>query len=261
MTRREALHVEVGDDVLGVEVCGEGPAVVLLHGSGGNRITWHGVVPLLAATRTVVVVESRGSGASTDRARAYGPVACAEDLEAVRSKLGVEQWDVVGHSAGGWTALRYAATYPDRCRSVTAVSSLAGVFPPEADGFWQELVANLTWGPQGLGQAPSLTPSFRSEHPDRAYLYQLAAALNSPPAADAPFARVRDFDLTPDDLARLTMPVTFVAGTADSTAPADVVAHSAAALGARLVTHDGGHVPFWEDAEAFAGLLLPLLPP
>ena len=153
VTARAALMVPSGEDLIGVEVYGAGPPVVLLHGSGGNRATWFQQVPL-AADFTVVVVEARGSGRSTDLADSAGPVAWAADLEAVRAHLGFEAWHVVGHSSAGWTALRYAAQWPSRCLSAVALSSLAGVFPPAAVEFWSQFTAGLAaqgWGAAGPG--------------------------------------------------------------------------------------------------------------
>ena len=62
MSRRESLMVEHDGEQIGVEVAGAGPAVVLLHGSGGNRATWWQQVVDLARDFTVVTVEARGAG-------------------------------------------------------------------------------------------------------------------------------------------------------------------------------------------------------
>jgi pimeloyl-ACP methyl ester carboxylesterase len=251
VTSRSALLVASGDDEIGVEVCGSGPAVVLLHGANGNRATWFQQVVDLAADFTVVVVEARGAGRSTDVHSSSGPVAGALDLEAVRHHLGLEAWHVVGHSLGGWTALRYAVRHPERCLSVTALSSLAGVFPPEAQAFWEQLTASLAaggWPAQELGRVPSLTDAFCEQRPDLAYLYQLVGALNPPLSPGVPAARIRDLDLTDEELARLTMPVTFLTGSLDPYAPWDVVQACARVCGARAEVLDGaGHLALWEQ--------------
>ncbi len=252
MTRRDALLVEHDGEQLGVEVCGDGPAVVLLHGSGGNRATWWQQVVPLSRTHTVVTVEARGYGRSTDRADQSGPVACAADLEAVRLHLGLPTWHVVGHSLGGWTALRYAVTHPAACSSVVLLNSVAGVFPLEVEQWWEQL-ASRGWPAQALAEPPSLL----GQGTPLAHLYQLVGALNDPPSFTGPAARIREDDLT--DLTSLTMPVTFVAGAADETVPAGVVRAAAAAVGATYVEVAGGHVPFWEDPKGFNHLLLGLL--
>ena len=263
MTRREARLVASDGESIGVEVCGSGPAVVLLHGSGGNRATWFQQVVDLALDFTVVVVEARGAGRSTDVAVQSGPVAGARDLEAVRRELGIERWHVVGHSLGGWTALRYAATEPDRTSSCVVLNAVAGVFPPVAEAHWQRFTADLAatgWPEQGLGRPLSLTPGFCAVSPERAYLYQLVGALNRPLDPAVPAADIRAYDLTAAEVERLTMPVTFVAGAEDDIAPPMAVRDAAAAVGAAYEElDDAGHLPQWEQPARVNALLRRLI--
>jgi pimeloyl-ACP methyl ester carboxylesterase len=263
---REALLLDVEDgEQLGVEVAGSGPPLVLLHGAGGNRATWWPQLARLAQHFRVVVVEARGSGRSTDRAEQTGPVAGARDLEAVRRHLDLPAWHVLGHSLGGWTALRYAATHPGSTRSVIAVSSVAGVFPPAVDEHWQQFTRRLAatpWPPNAaLARPPSLPVVFCEAHPEQAVLYQLIGALNAPPSPRAPALRIREADLTPAELQALTMPVAFVVGGDDPIAPPSAVRAAADAVpGASYVELPGlGHLPFWEDPAGFAATVVDLL--
>lgn len=263
MTRRDALLVASDGEQVGVEVCGDGPPVVLLHGAGGNRATWFRLVPLLATDHTVVVVEARGSGRSTDSAARTGPEACAADLEAVREHLGLPSWHVVGHSLGGWTALRYAATWPERVRSCTLLSSVAGVFPPDAEEHWERFTARLAeggWPAQELGRPLSLPPAFCDAHPELGYLYQLVGALNPPPAPSVPAARIRSYDLAAQQVSQLACPIAFVVGSADEIAPPPVVRAVAAAVDRDVVVLPGvGHLPQWEEPQQLAAVLRDLL--
>ena len=263
MTTRNARLVASDGEEIAVEVCGSGPAVVLLHGSGGSRATWFQQVVDLAADFTVVVVEARGAGRSTDRAAQTGPVAGAQDLEAVRRELDLPQWHVVGHSLGGWTALRYAATHPSRTSSCVVLNAVGGVFPPAAHDHWERFTADLAargWPLHELARPPALTPGFCAAHPERAYLYQLVSALNPPTPPTVPAARIRSYDLTDAEVARLSMPVTFVAGAADEIAPPAAVRAAAAAGGASYEElADAGHVPHWESPERVNALLRRLL--
>ena len=263
MTRRDVLLVESDGEQIGVEVCGDGPPIVLLHGAGGNRATWFRVVPLLADDHTVVVVEARGAGRSTDRATQSGPVAGVADLEAVRSHLGLPAWHVVGHSLGGWTALRLARDRPQHVLSCALVSSVAGLFPPPAEAHWRRLTASLAtggWAVQELGRPPSLTGSFCDSQPELGYLYQLVGALNPPQPPTVPAAQIRSYDVDPDEVARLPLPIRFLVGDGDQIAPAAVVRAVAATVQREVVELPGaGHLPQWEDPVRLAAALRELV--
>lgn len=85
-------------------VTGTGPAVMLLHGGGQNRESWHelGYVNRLASEFTVITVDIRGNGESdkpTTKA-AYAIERLVEDLEAVADAAGASQVTVWGFSYG-----------------------------------------------------------------------------------------------------------------------------------------------------------------
>jgi 3-oxoadipate enol-lactonase len=68
--------VESGAESIWVEVDGrgDGPAVVLTHGLGGNHASWWQQVPaLVAAGYRVVTWDQRGFGRSTRRGGDVGP--------------------------------------------------------------------------------------------------------------------------------------------------------------------------------------------
>lgn len=257
MTRREALLVESDGERIGVEVCGDGTPLVLLHGSGGNRATWWQQVARLADDHLVVLVEARGHGRSTDAAGQTGPRACTRDLDAVRRHLGLDAWHVVGHSLGGWTALRHAVEHSEATLTTVVVSSVGGVFPPVAEQAWAEAI-RVPWPASvPLARPPSLEEAWCEAHPAAAHLYQLVGALNPPVAPTAPAVRIREHDLSAEEVAGLRGPVCFVVGEHDRIAPPVAVRAAAEALpGATYDELPGvGHVPFWEDPEGFDALL------
>ena len=47
------------------DVSGNGPPLVLVHGSAVDRTTWNGVVPELSRTHTVITYDRRGYGRLT----------------------------------------------------------------------------------------------------------------------------------------------------------------------------------------------------
>lgn len=86
---------------------GDGPPLVLVHGTTADHTTFRVVGPLLARTFTVHAIDRRGRGASGD-APSYAIEREFEDVAAVAEALATESGApvaVVGHSYGGRCAL------------------------------------------------------------------------------------------------------------------------------------------------------------
>ncbi|HEY2271130.1 MAG TPA: alpha/beta fold hydrolase, partial [Jatrophihabitantaceae bacterium] len=105
------------------EVCGNphGKPAVVLHGGPGSGATavWRRYFD--PARYRVVLLDQRGCGRSLpnacdDRAalRNNTTAELIEDLEALRTAMGIEQWLVFGASWGSTLGLAYAVTHPDR---------------------------------------------------------------------------------------------------------------------------------------------------
>jgi pimeloyl-ACP methyl ester carboxylesterase len=106
---------------------GEGPAVVLVHGFGGNIFSYRNVIPLLARNRRVIAVDLKGCGYSERDAHtglSHGDQVAM--LKGLLDKLGVERATVVGHSLGGAVAQRFAATHPEMVDALVLVASSTG---------------------------------------------------------------------------------------------------------------------------------------
>ncbi len=105
---------------LAVTVSGEVGAttvpVVLVHGMGGDRSTWRTLArELRRRDRTVVSFDLRGHG-RTGAGPSYDLADFRDDLGAVVDHLATDRVDLVGHSLGAHTALRYAMGEPERVR-------------------------------------------------------------------------------------------------------------------------------------------------
>ena len=99
---------------------GPGVPVLLLHGLASSRRFWDLVVPGLAG-RPVVALDQRGHGDSERPAGPYDAATVVGDALTVLDALGLSRVVVVGHSWGAGTALRLAATAPERVLAVVAV--------------------------------------------------------------------------------------------------------------------------------------------
>lgn len=104
-------HVRSPDGTtLAVWSTGSGPPVLLVHGSMSDHRRWRITEPL-ATHRTVHAMDRRGRGGSSD-GPVWSPEREVEDVVAVIDAIALESAgpvDVLGHSLGGYLALRAAA--------------------------------------------------------------------------------------------------------------------------------------------------------
>jgi pimeloyl-ACP methyl ester carboxylesterase len=114
---------------LAYESVGEGFPLVLVHGYTGSSLDWSGVVgPLAARDRLVVTFDHRGHGDSpnTGDASTYTFDQLVDDMAALLDDLGLERFDLLGHSMGGIVSMRYALAHPERVRSLVLMDTAAG---------------------------------------------------------------------------------------------------------------------------------------
>lgn len=106
---------------------GAGPAIVLVHGFGGNIFSYRNVMPLLARDQRVIAVDLKGYGYSERDARAglsHGDQVSM--LKGLLDRLGVERAAFVGHSMGGAVVQRFAATHPEMVDALVLAASITG---------------------------------------------------------------------------------------------------------------------------------------
>lgn len=95
---------------------GAGRPLVCLPGGPGRTPDYLGDLGGLGAWRELILPDTRGTGESAVPADSatYRCDRLAGDVEALRAELGLERFDLLGHSAGGSVALLYAGAYPER---------------------------------------------------------------------------------------------------------------------------------------------------
>ena len=108
-----------GEPELAIWRAGEGPdPVVALHGITAQHRAFTAAARHLAGTRGIVGVDLRGRGDSGKPDSGYGLEAHAGDVIRVLDHLGLRDAVIVGHSMGGFVALKTALLYPDRVRAL-----------------------------------------------------------------------------------------------------------------------------------------------
>jgi pimeloyl-ACP methyl ester carboxylesterase len=118
--------VDLGSARLHYVEKGEGPAIVMIHGLGGQTGNFeHSLVERLSDTFRVVLVDRPGSGHSTRRpGEAVSLPAQAAAIAALIERLGLERPLVVGHSLGGGVALALALDHPRAVGGLALLSPL-----------------------------------------------------------------------------------------------------------------------------------------
>jgi pimeloyl-ACP methyl ester carboxylesterase len=113
------------------EVQGEGPPLVLQHGTTGSWEDWEefGYAQPLRQDYRLILIDARGHGASDKPhdAAAYDHALRASDVTAVLHELGVQKAHFFGYSLGGWIGFGLARYAPDRIASMI----LGGAHPFE----------------------------------------------------------------------------------------------------------------------------------
>jgi magnesium chelatase accessory protein len=212
-----------------VQVMGEGPPLLLLHGTAAASLSWREVAPLLARRFTVVVPDLPGHGFTEPMQAAHVSLpGFAQALGALVEALELPPALVVGHSAGAAIAARMCLD--GRVAPHGLVSVNGALLPPEgwAGLFFLPTARLLTWNPLiphlvswRAGDSSAIARLIESTgstlDAEGAALYQ--RLVRSPQHVAGILAMMARWDLRPlrDDLPRLRLPLLLVVGEADRT--------------------------------------------
>ncbi|TDD42539.1 alpha/beta fold hydrolase [Saccharopolyspora elongata] len=119
--------------VLRYHEAGDGPPLLMLHGSGPGVTGWRnfrGNLPVFAEHFRCLVLEFPGFGVS-DPTDEHPMVAAPDAVRRFLDGLGLQQVDVIGNSMGGIVATRFAIDQPDRVRRLVTIGGIGrNVFSP-----------------------------------------------------------------------------------------------------------------------------------
>ncbi|GFE84652.1 2,6-dioxo-6-phenylhexa-3-enoate hydrolase [Steroidobacter agaridevorans] len=117
-------------------VCGDGPDVILLHGSGPGvsaAANWQNVLPLLGREYRVYAPDIVGFGDTERPADAsYDIKLWSRHLIGFMDALGLQQAALVGNSFGGGLSLAVALRHPQRVSHLVLMGTPAGEFEQTA---------------------------------------------------------------------------------------------------------------------------------
>ncbi|WP_329108965.1 alpha/beta hydrolase [Micromonospora sp. NBC_01699] len=263
---------------LAYHVTGTGEPLVVLPGGPMRASAYLGDLGGLGAHRTLYRLDLRGTGDSGTPAdpASYRCDRQVADVEALRERLGLDQIDLLAHSAGGDLATLYAASHPERVSRLVLITpalySLGVEFTGEQRQEAVALRADEPWYADAAAGFANILAGSPTDEDWRAvvpFTYgrwdaaaqahagagagqrNLAAAelYYAVEAADPPGVRAA--------LSALGAPVLVLAGELD-TGPRPATAREGAALfpkGESAVQPGAAHYPWLDDADAFTRLV------
>lgn len=190
--------------------CGDksAPPLILLHGSSSNSLMWIGDITEFCRHYRVYAVDLLGEPGKSEAIRheLTGP-AYIEWLEDILNTLNIKKAFLAGISLGGWMALKFATTYPDRVEKLVLLCP-SGI-GPQKSSFMFSVIPLMFMGGWGLerilrkvnGKTPVLEETI-------AYSKLIATHFN-PIIATLPI-------FNDEELSRLQMPLLLIVGARDA---------------------------------------------
>ncbi len=97
---------------------GSGPALVLMHGTGGHLEAFSRNIPALSEHFTVIAYDFPGQGYTTPTERDLEIDSYVGHLAALLDDLDLDRVHLSGESLGGWVAIKFAVEYPHRLERI-----------------------------------------------------------------------------------------------------------------------------------------------
>ncbi len=231
---------------------GPGVPVVFLHANTGSSRVWEYQIPAFVARGyRLIAYDRRGFGRTVIDPAGVQPGTGADDLLALMNHLGIDRFHLVGTAAGGFVALDFALSFPQRLRSLVFANSIGGV----QDEDYLELGRRLRPSPQFNALPPDvreLGPSYRAANPQGAQRWIELERVSRPEGSPPPAQTMRN-RITFSVLEGLKVPTLLLTGDADLYAPPAVLRLFAARIkGAEsVIVPETGHSAYWEQPEIF----------
>lgn len=197
-----------------------GEPVILVHGFAVNAtLQWSlpGITRTLSDRYRVIQFDNRGHGRSErpKEADQYG-MEMVHDIARLMDHLQIKQAHIVGYSMGAFLTHKFAATYPDRVKSI--VLGGAGWL---RDGQATDIMDEIS---ESLRTRKSLEPLFRALHPPGARPItpqaleassKMALLINDPVALSHVAKGMKQLKLNEDEMKSVKAPTLCIVGERD----------------------------------------------
>ena len=125
--------IDHNDLTISYGAAGAGPVLVLLHAAGSTGAQWRGVLGELGERYHTLTPDLWGHGRTSFWP---DPETLLHDDQAnlvkhILDKIGIKKFDLVGHSYGGGTAIRFVLENPEMVRSLVLIEPMVACFLQE----------------------------------------------------------------------------------------------------------------------------------
>jgi len=232
------------------ECHGTGPAVVFAHGAGGTHLSWWQQIPVFLEHFQCVTFDHRGFGRSRDVGDKPGQRSFVQDLRNLLDHLDIQKAALVGQSMGGWTALGFASSFPERVTALVMCDSPGGYTNSEVD----RLMAARSEDREAFAK------SFSEQEPELAFLYEGIRRSTGDRTSDDWSNLRRGLFSAPVDASRVIeneIPTLFVVGEEDSIFPPELIeaVHRDIPGSELAIIPDAGHSVYFERPKVFNRLV------
>ncbi len=114
LAARPTQHISLDGRSIAYRHAGDGPPLLLIHGWASSSRYWAGTISHFADAYSVYAPDMPGFGESTPLSAPIDVDRMADEVIAFADALGLQQFDLNGHSFGAAVATSIAARYPDR---------------------------------------------------------------------------------------------------------------------------------------------------
>lgn len=263
-------------------VRGDGPPLVCLPGGPGRSAEYLGDLGGLNRSRQLIQWDPRGVGSSAQPAdpATFRVDRLVDDVESFRIHLGLDQMDLLGHSAGAILATLYAVAHPDRLSKLVLLTP--GLTAVGVDSTEEQVRADLArrasepWYPSALAALERIFEGsrsmelFRESRPfyygrwdEAAQAHSIAGVSERHQAAREGFFAGMTLDV-PEiraALQKLSAPVLLYAGDLDPMVTPAIVREAAPLFkdATVVVQPDASHFPWIDNPAAFTAAITPFL--
>lgn len=259
-----------GPPRIALNVAGDGPLLMLLHGIGGNGTNWDLQLPAFAPHFTTAAWDARGYGESEDYDGELDFGDFSADLLRVIDHFGAAKAHLCGLSMGGRIAQDFYARHPDRVASLVLCDTFAGDDPSDARASRSQTVEEFVqsriqpyldgadpkvraWQVAGRLMGPNHSEDAARRGAEAHAALHVESYIKTV-RASAAYNRV-------DNLGNIAVPTLLLFGDVDPLTPPTVGEYMRERIaGAKLVIiEDAGHMTNLERPEAFNKAVLAFL--